>query len=289
MDGTAVIPLGARKSALMRRMLLALTAIAKSFATSAGPSAVLQDINFGIREREFVSVVGPSGCGKSTILALIAGLIKPSGGSILLDERPVTKAGPDRGMVFQRANLFPWLTVYENVTFGLQLKANRSPPRSATSAALQARAEALLDAVGLAAFRNHRPEQLSGGMRQRAALVRALVTRPRILLMDEPFGALDAQTREEMQELLLALCQQQGPTVLFVTHDIEEALILSDRVLVMRAHPGTIISEISVELPRPRSLDMRLTAQFTDLRSRLSNLLHHRERKVISIGLLATL
>ena len=174
-------------------MLLDLKAISKTFATGAGSSAALSDISLGIDECEFVSVVGPSGCGKSTILALIAGLTQPSAGCITLDGRPVTKAGPDRGMVFQQAHLFPWLTVFENVTFGLQLRANRALQRAGTSASLLARADALLEVVGLAAFRGHSPAQLSGGMRQRAALVRALVTRPRILLMDEPFGALDAR------------------------------------------------------------------------------------------------
>ena len=262
-------------------MLLMIEAVTKSFSGD-GQSPVLAEIDFGIDQGEFVSLVGPSGCGKSTILAVIAGLIPPSTGRIMLGGSIVRKPGGDRGMVFQQANLFPWLTVFENVTFGLTLKANRVPRNDARGRSLPTRADSLLEAVGLAAFRDHYPRQLSGGMRQRAALVRALVTEPRILLMDEPFGALDAQTREEMQELLMDLCQRQGTTVLFVTHDVEEALILSDRVLVMQAHPGAIIAEVPVSLARPRHLDMRADPTFVELRARLSDLLHHRIRKANS-------
>jgi NitT/TauT family transport system ATP-binding protein len=261
-------------------MLLVIEALTKSYPLREGRSLALTEINFGIEEGEFVSLVGPSGCGKSTILTLAAGLIPPSTGRITLDGSTVGKAGADRGMVFQQANLFPWLTVFENVTFGLTLKANRVPRND--ERVLLAQADSLLQAVGLAAFRDHYPRQLSGGMRQRAALVRALVTRPRILLMDEPFGALDAQTREEMQELLMHLCRRQGTTVLFVTHDVEEALILSDRVLVMQAHPGAIIAEVPVSLERPRHLDMRADPIFVELRARVFDLLHHRVRKDIS-------
>ena len=261
-------------------MLLAIEALTKSYPSREGQSLALTEINFGIEEGEFVSLVGPSGCGKSTILTLAAGLIPPSTGRITLDGSTVGKAGADRGMVFQQANLFPWLTVFENVTFGLTLKANRVPRND--ERVLLAQADSLLQAVGLAAFRDHYPRQLSGGMRQRAALVRALVTKPRILLMDEPFGALDAQTREEMQELLMHLCGRQGTTVLFVTHDVEEALILSDRVLVMQAHPGAIIAEVPVSLERPRHLDMRVDPIFVELRARMFDLLHHRVRKDIS-------
>lgn len=261
-------------------MLLAIEALTKSYPSREGQSLALTEINFGIEEGEFVSLVGPSGCGKSTILTLAAGLIPPSTGRITLDGSTVVKAGADRGMVFQQANLFPWLTVFENVTFGLTLKANRVPRND--ERVLLAQADSLLQAVGLAAFRDHYPRQLSGGMRQRAALVRALVTRPRILLMDEPFGALDAQTREEMQELLMHLCRRQGTTVLFVTHDVEEALILSDRVLVMQAHPGAIIAEVPVSLERPRHLDMRADPIFVELRARMFDLLHHRVRRDIS-------
>ena len=261
-------------------MLLTIEALTKSYPSRDGQSRALAEINCGIEEGEFVSLVGPSGCGKSTILALAAGLIPASTGHITLDGSIVSKAGADRGMVFQQANLFPWLTVFENVTFGLTLKANRVPRNDARG--LLTQADSLLEAVGLAAFRDHYPRQLSGGMRQRAALVRALVTRPRILLMDEPFGALDAQTREEMQELLMHLCQRQGTTVLFVTHDVEEALILSDRVLVMQAHPGAIIAEVPVSLERPRNLDMRADPIFVELRARMFDLLHRRVRKAIS-------
>ena len=261
-------------------MLLKIEALTKSYPSRDGRPPALAAINFGIEEGEFVSLVGPSGCGKSTVLALVAGLIAPSSGRITLDGSIVAKAGADRGMVFQQANLFPWLTVFENVTFGLTLKANRVPGNDAR--VRLAHAASLLEAVGLAACRDHQPRQLSGGMRQRAALVRALVTGPRILLMDEPFGALDAQTREEMQELLMHLCRRQGTTVLFVTHDVEEALILSDRVLVMQAHPGAIIAKVPVSLERPRHLDMRADPIFVELRARMFDLLHHRVRKDVS-------
>jgi NitT/TauT family transport system ATP-binding protein len=261
-------------------MLLVIEALTKSYPSRDGQSLALAEINFGIEEGEFVSLVGPSGCGKSTILTLAAGLIPPSTGRITLDGSTVGRAGADRGMVFQQANLFPWLTVFENVTFGLTLKANRVSRND--ERVLLAQADSLLQAVGLAVFRDHYPRQLSGGMRQRAALVRALVTSPRILLMDEPFGALDAQTREEMQELLMHLCRRQGTTVLFVTHDVEEALLLSDRVLVMQAHPGAIIAEVPVSLERPRHLDMRADPIFVELRARIFDLLHHRIRKDVS-------
>jgi NitT/TauT family transport system ATP-binding protein len=261
-------------------MLLTIEALTKSYPSRDGQSLALAEIDFGIEEGEFVSLVGPSGCGKSTILTLAAGLIPPSTGRITLDGSTVGKAGADRGMVFQQANLFPWLTVFENATFGLTLKANRVPRND--ERVLLAHADSLLQAVGLAAFRDHHPRQLSGGMRQRAALVRALATRPRILLMDEPFGALDAQTREEMQELLTHLCRRQGTTVLFVTHDVEEALLLSDRVLVMQAHPGAIIAEVRVSLEHPRHLDMRADLRFVELRARMFDLLHRRVRRDIS-------
>jgi NitT/TauT family transport system ATP-binding protein len=263
-------------------MLLMIDAVTKSFSSKDRQSPVLAEINFGIDQGEFVSLVGPSGCGKSTILALIAGLMPPSTGRITLNGSLVSKPGADRGMVFQQANLFPWLTVIENALFGLTLKANQVPRSEPDGISLPARADALLEAVGLTAFRNHYPRQLSGGMRQRAALVRVLVTNPRILLMDEPFGALDAQTREEMQELLLSLCQLHGTTVLFVTHDVEEALILSDRVLVMQAHPGAIIATVPVSPHRPRNLEMRADPTFVELRSHVFGLLHQRVRKAIS-------
>lgn len=263
-------------------MLLMIEALTKAYPSRDGPSFALSEINFGIEEGEFVSLVGPSGCGKSTVLALVGGLIPPSTGRITLDGSIVRKAGADRGMVFQQANLFPWLTVFDNVTFGLTLKANRVSRSDARGTFVLTQADSLLEAVGLAAFRDHYPRQLSGGMRQRAALVRALVTKPRILLMDEPFGALDAQTREEMQDLLMHLCQRQGTTVLFVTHDVEEALVLSDRVLVMQAHPGAIIAEVPVSLKRPRNRHVRADPVFAELRAHVFDLLHHRVRKAIS-------
>ena len=262
--------------------LLRLDAVSRTFTTKTGPVTALERCAFSLQEGEFVCVVGPSGCGKSTILSLVAGLDRPSSGKILLDGHAITAPGADRGMVFQRDNLFPWLSVFDNVTFGLNLKANRKNFSKARREALLERANSLLDVVGLAPFKDRYPKELSGGMRQRAGLVRALVTQPRMLLMDEPFGALDAQTREEMQELLLTLCARHRTTVLFITHDIEEAVLLADRVLVMQAHPGKIIADIPIPHPRPRTMELRLEPHFNELRSEVANLLHHRERRRLS-------
>jgi NitT/TauT family transport system ATP-binding protein len=265
-----------------RQSLLQLNAVTRDFQTKDGPVTALDRVSFSLADGEFLCVVGPSGCGKSTILSLVAGLDRPTSGSLLLDSVPITRPGADRGMVFQRDNLFPWLTVFQNVTFGLTLKANRKTLSKARRESLLDRASSLLDVVGLTGFKDRYPRELSGGMRQRAGLVRALVTQPRMLLMDEPFGALDAQTREEMQELLLTLCGRHRTTVLFITHDIEEAVLLGDRVLVMQAHPGKIIADIPISLPRPRNMEMRLESHFGAMRSEVASLLHHRERRRLS-------
>ncbi len=219
----------------------------------------LDDISLEIADRELSVIVGPSGCGKSTLLRLVAGLNRPSSGAVELDARPITGPSRDRGMVFQRYTLFPWLTVHRNVEFG---------PRIAGVAARE-RAEAAaryIELVGLKGFENAYPAQLSGGMRQRVALARALANDPKVLLMDEPFGALDSQTRSLMQELLLGIWEREHKTVLFITHDIDEALFLGDRVYVMTARPGRIKEEITVGIPRPRSLDVLTSPEFTELK-----------------------
>jgi NitT/TauT family transport system ATP-binding protein len=215
----------------------------------------LESISLFIDEGEFVALLGPSGCGKSTLLNLLAGFEVVTRGSLLFDGNPVTRPGPDRGVVFQEASLFPWLNVWENVVFG---------PRAQGLARTQyeEQARALLKLVGLEAFADVLPVQLSGGMRQRVGLARVLVMSPRALLMDEPFGALDAQTRLAMQQLLLDVWQSLGTTVLFVTHDIDEAILLSDRVCVMSAHPGRIVRTIAIDLPRPRSIASLTSAEF---------------------------
>jgi NitT/TauT family transport system ATP-binding protein len=218
--------------------------------TFGGATAVraLADVDFAIVEGEFVALLGPSGCGKSTLLNILAGFEGLTGGTVRFDGRPIAKPGPDRGVVFQEAALLPWLTVWENVVFGPKVQGL---PR----AAYEAKAREIIKVVGLEAFHGALPVQLSGGMRQRVGIARVLVMEPRALLMDEPFGALDAQTRLSMQQLLLDVWQKLKTTVLFVTHDIDEAILLADRVCVMSARPGRITRDIPITLRRPRSVD----------------------------------
>jgi NitT/TauT family transport system ATP-binding protein len=219
----------------------------------------LENISLAIPDRELSCIVGPSGCGKSTLLRLVAGLAEATAGRITLDGRPIVGPSAERGMVFQSYTLFPWLTVRRNVEFGLELKR--------TPAAERARiASRFIHEVGLEGFEDAYPDQLSGGMRQRTALARALANDPEILLMDEPFGALDSQTRALMQELLLAIWEQSHKTVLFITHDIDEALFLGDVVYVMSARPGRIKQEIAVDLPRPRGPEVLTAPRFVALK-----------------------
>ncbi len=215
----------------------------------------LDHVDFEVAEGEFVALLGPSGCGKSTLLNLVAGFEGLSEGTLTFDNAPVTRPGPDRGVVFQEASLLPWLNVWENVVFGPKVqKLARSE--------YEPRAREILKIVGLEAFHEALPVQLSGGMRQRVGIARALVMQPRALLMDEPFGALDAQTRLSMQALLLEVWQKLKTTVLFVTHDIDEAILLADRICVMTARPGRITRTIPITLPRPRSIDDLTSAEF---------------------------
>lgn len=209
---------------------------------------VLSDVSLELQHGEFVCLLGASGCGKSTLLNLVAGFEQPDGGRLLCDGRPITGPGPERGMVFQQPTLFPWLTVRQNVGFGPRMAGLRA-------ADYAARAEEFLRLVGLADFADHHPWQLSGGMRQRAALARAWLPEPEILLMDEPFGALDAQTRLAMQELLTGIWQHKRTTILFVTHDVDEALFLADRVVLLSSRPGRIRQELQVPFERPRSFE----------------------------------
>ena len=207
---------------------------------------VFDDITFTVGEGEFVSVIGASGCGKTTVLNLVAGLDTPSGGSIFIDGRAVTGPGLDRGIVFQEFALFPWLTVAGNIAFGL--KSMRVPAKERTQ-----RVAHIVDLVGLKNFDDYYPNRLSGGMRQRVGLGRALAVNPSVLLMDEPFGALDAATRDAMQNALAEIWIETGKTVLFITHDIREAVFLSDRVLVLAERPSQIVLDLTIDLPRPRS------------------------------------
>jgi NitT/TauT family transport system ATP-binding protein len=215
----------------------------------------LDGISLTINEGEFVALLGPSGCGKSTLLNLLAGFEKTTEGNLLFDGQTVTRPGPDRGVVFQEAALFPWLNVWENVVFGPQVQG-------VARSDYESRAHGLLKLVGLEAFADALPVQLSGGMRQRVGIARVLAMSPRALLMDEPFGALDAQTRLAMQQLLLDVWQSLGTTVLFVTHDIDEAILLSDRICVMSARPGRIMRTIPITLARPRSIASLISPEF---------------------------
>ncbi|CDX30159.1 taurine transporter subunit; ATP-binding component of ABC superfamily [Mesorhizobium sp. SOD10] len=227
----------------------------------------LDDVSLKVAKNEFCVIVGPSGCGKSSLLYLAAGLNDATSGSIKVDGREVIEPGPDRGMVFQSYTLFPWLTVRANIEYGPKRKGLPAEQRRQI-------VDQYLNEVGLAPFADHYPAQLSGGMKQRVAIARALANDPAVLLMDEPFGALDSQTRGTMQKLLLRVWERQQKTVLFVTHDIDEALVLGDRVLVMTARPGKIKAEIKVDIPRPRSMDVILEPDFIALKRRILGLLH---------------
>jgi ABC-type nitrate/sulfonate/bicarbonate transport system ATPase subunit len=223
----------------------------------------LQATDLDVAENEFITILGPSGCGKSTLLRIVAGLDHPTAGTVQLDGRRIAGPGADRGMVFQSYTLFPWLTVLDNVCFGLR---ERGLPRAEQVAS----AKRFIAQVGLQGFEQHFPKQLSGGMQQRTALARALANRPRMLLMDEPFGALDHQTRELMQELLLGIWEADRVTVLFVTHDIDEAVFMASRVVVMSARPGRIKLDLPVNLAHPRHYAMKTTPAFVALKAELT-------------------
>jgi len=227
------------------------------------PTLALQATNLAVADNDFISILGPSGCGKSTLLRIVAGLDVASSGTVLLDGAPVTGPGADRGMVFQSYTLFPWLTVRENIGFGLREREVPEAQRAAIVAEYVAR-------MGLAGFEDHFPRQLSGGMQQRTALARALANDPKILLLDEPFGALDHQTRSLMQELLLEVWEAHRKTVLFVTHDIDEAIYMGSRVAVFSARPGRIKTEVAIELPHPRPYTIKTSGEFAAYKARLT-------------------
>jgi ABC-type nitrate/sulfonate/bicarbonate transport system ATPase subunit len=231
----------------------------KAFQAQGTPRLVLQNINLCLDAGEFVCLVGASGCGKSTLLNIVAGLIAPTTGQVLVDGKVVMGPGSDRGMVFQSYTLFPWLTVAENIAFGLDL---RQLPRLEQNQ----RITYYLEVVGLTAYARAYPKELSGGMKQRVAIARALANEPNVLLMDEPFGALDSQTKEQMQQFLLELWQQTQTTILMITHDVEEAIFLSQRIYVMSTHPGEIQAEIAIALPPQHDLEIKLTPDFIALK-----------------------
>jgi NitT/TauT family transport system ATP-binding protein len=226
------------------------------------PVTALSNFDLAVGRGEFVSVVGPSGCGKSTFLNMLLGLIRPDSGAMQLNGTPITGPGQERAMVFQEFGLLPWRTVTANVELGLELKGVPAAQRAK-------RAMELIELVGLKGFASHYPHELSGGMKQRVGLARALATEPEVLLMDEPFAALDAQTRDLMQMELLQIWERTHKTVLFVTHSIEEAAYLSDRVIVMTARPGRTKDILKIDLPRPRDYEMRLTPEFNEIKSRI--------------------
>jgi len=238
----------------------------KEFVKGERRVLALQDIDLTVAQHEFVAILGPSGCGKSTLLNMVAGFDRPTRGSVKVEGEEIVDPSPRRCVVFQEPALFPWLTVMDNVVFGPK---NRRQP----AAEYRPRAAQIIEQVGLRGFEASYPAELSGGMRQRVGIARVLIMEPRVLLMDEPFGSLDAQTRSLMQELLLGLWQRHQQTVLFITHDIEEALLLADRVCVMTARPGRIKKSIPVPMPRPRSIELTLSPEFNALRREVLDLI----------------
>lgn len=249
--------------------------VAIRFKSSGKTVNAVDGVSIHVKPGEFVSLIGPSGCGKSSLLNVVAGFMQPTSGEFLLDGKRIERPGADRGVVFQQYSLFPWMTVRKNVEFGLKIQGVSANER-------QTRARTLLGLAGLLQFENHYPDQLSGGMKQRVGIVRALSTSPQVLLMDEPFGALDSQTRIVMQEILTNMWQRLRISVLFITHDIDEAVFLSDRIYVMTARPGRIKAEIVVPLARPRTPEMTSSPEFAALVSSLKTLI--REESLAAMG-----
>lgn len=249
------------------RLKIQLEDVEVVFDVGTSVITALESYSLDIAEGEFVAVLGPSGCGKSTSLNLLAGFDHASAGNVLVNGNPIVKPGPERGVVFQNANLLPWLSVWENIVFGPKVKG-------LSEKQYRARAEELISLVKLDGFEKHLPGQLSGGMQQRASIARALINDPDVLLMDEPFGALDAQTRISMQELLLRIWEDDKRTVMFITHDIDEALLLADRVVIMTGRPGRIREEISVDFDRPRTYQVTSSPEFQQLKQHALGLLH---------------
>ncbi len=241
--------------------------VSKTYSTKRGETVhALDSINLHVRENEFITLVGPSGCGKSTLLKLVSGLVPPSSGEVRVRGQKVEEPFPDVGFVFQQPVLLPWRTVLDNVLFSIEMLGQN--PKAARQRALE-----LLELAGLKGFENKYPRELSGGMQQRVSICRALVHEPSLLLMDEPFGALDALTREEMSIELLRIWEQTRKTILFVTHSISEAVLLADRVVVMSARPGRVVKIVPIDLPRPRSADMEFEAAFREYHEEIRRLI----------------
>lgn len=253
-----------------RPVILEAKKLTQSFKHDKTERTILNQLDLKIHKREFICVIGPSGCGKSTLSRIVAGLDPYSSGELLVDGRAIEGPSPERGMVFQGYTLFPWKTVKENVMFGPLMKG-------ASNASAEASAREWIDIIGLKKYENQYPHQLSGGMKQRVAIARALVNEPKILLMDEPFGALDPHTRQKMQKHLMDLWQNIDITIIFVTHDMDEAILLADRIVALKASPGEIKEIIEVDLPRPRNSELMLTPEFKRLRERVDFLVHAQE------------
>ena len=240
--------------------------VSRIYEGNDGPVTAIRDVNLEVRESEFVMIVGPSGCGKTTLINIIGGLDTATSGEVLLDGKAVSGPGADRGMVFQGYSLFPWLTVQKNVEFGLKMKGVPATERTA-------RARKYIELVGLSGFENALPKQLSGGMKQRTAIARTLANEPEVLLMDEPFGALDAQTRVVMQELLADISRRTGTTILFITHDIDEAVLLGERIYVMSRRPGTVRDVLTVSIPGERSHNSLVQPEFLAAKKKIMDML----------------
>ena len=263
-------PVAARFQRIRQRpVILSVKNLRKAFGANGSTQVVFDQVSLEIHRREFICVVGPSGCGKSTLIRIVAGLDEASGGEILLDGKAVAGPGPDRGMVFQGYTLFPWLTVKRNVMFGLKMQGQ-------ADSMAEAEAREWLEMVGLSKFENLYPHELSGGMKQRVAIARALANNPRILIMDEPFAALDAQTRCQMQAYLLQIWKKVDATILFITHDLDEAAYLADRIVVMGSNPGRVVEFIENPVPRPRTSDQFISPEFLALKKRLEEHIHPR-------------
>lgn len=267
-DATNEEATGVQGQVLTTRGAIEIKQLQKTFVTKNKTFEALRDIDLKIGENEFVTIIGPSGCGKSTILRIVAGLEEATEGSLTIDGNEIMGPGGDRGMVFQGYTLFPWLTVRENIEYGPKLKGIPILERRGIS-------NRYLRVIRLESFAKSYPKQLSGGMKQRVAIARALANQPKVLLMDEPFGALDAQTKLEMQEMLLEVWEREKTTVLFITHDIDEAIFLSQRIIVMKANPGTIIKQFDVTLPSVRTAEIREHPDFLKLRHEIVSLLKH--------------
>jgi len=258
----------------LRPARIAFEHVSVSFPAQGGPQSglmrVVDDVSFLIHDREFVSVIGPSGCGKTTMMNIVAGFMQPSAGKVTLDGKPIAGPGPDRGVIFQEYGVFPWLTVKDNIAFGLKLRANKTDAQTREQIC-----QRYMGLMGLSEFADAWPRMLSGGMRQRLALARAYAVKPEFLLMDEPFGALDAQTRSAMQDLLLEVLAAEGKTVMLITHSVEEAIYLSNRIIVMTARPTRIREIVEVPFAYPRSDALHETREFGELRAHVRNLVMH--------------